>query len=712
MKLEDLEIPLLQLKGIGPKLAEKLEKNHLRTVKDLLYFFPYRFEDLTKVTPIAQAKIGEPVLLIGKVSQLKVFRSPRKHYIITNGLVSDTTGSVRVMWFNQPYLISTLANEAEVALWGKLTKTKFRLHLSNPRFQLVKNETGFAPRILPIYSEVAGIATTAFEKILRKIFDQSDILTIKDPLPQSLIQKLALPALGQALTWMHQPQTLAQIQAARQRLSFEEIFYIQLKLLREKRVVASQKAPVINIDTVIIDDFLSNFDFRLTHDQKQVLAEILHDLAQPYPMNRLLQGEVGSGKTLVAEIAALLSLNSDYQVLLMAPTEILARQHFNRVLTDLAKFDFGLGLLVSQAGYFGQHGFKARKNPAEIFRLLTQKRVNFLIGTHALLELKNNSSQGLLLRNPDWRIGLVIIDEQHRFGVAQRQKLLGLSAQNYTPHLLSMTATPIPRTLALAFYGDLDLSMIKEKPLGRKRVETHLIKPTQRERVWVFAKKELVKGHQIFVICPRVEPTGAQTTEGRANWVLEIKAVKEEYEKIKMALPEFTVEIMHGKLKSAEKEQALQKLQEAQTQILVSSSVIEVGLDLPLATVIIIESAERFGLAQLHQLRGRVGRSIHQSYCFLIMEKYSALAYQRLKALVESDDALYLAEKDLQLRGAGEFLGERQSGLPDLAMEAIKDTNLVAQAKKLAEELLQTNPTLKDLPLLRQELDKRNYAII
>jgi ATP-dependent DNA helicase RecG len=411
-------------------------------------------------------------------------------------------------------------------------------------------------------------------------------------------------------------------------------------------------------------------------------------------MNRLLQGETGSGKTLIAEIISLLTVNSGYMVILMAPTEILANQHFRRFLEDFSYTDYGIGLLVKNNGYYGLHGFRAIKNKDQIIHLILTQKINILIGTHALIELSI----------PYPNVGLVVIDEQQRFGVLQRKKLLEKSSQDYLPHFLSMTATPIPRTLYLAFYGDLELSILKERPPGRQDVKTFVVDKENINEVWNFIRRELEKGHQAFVICPRIEKKDSSAYE--------IRTVKEEYEKIKKLFPDYNVAMLHGKMKSIEKEAIMKKMLNNEIQILVASSVVEVGIDLPLATVIVIEGAERFGLSQLHQLRGRVGRSIHQSYCFLIPEVYTPLSYKRLKILEESQDAFYIAEKDLELRGPGELLGERQSGVPDLAMKALENMEIVKLAQKLAEELINQNPKLEGYPLLRREIEKRSSFII
>ncbi len=697
MTPEDLAIPLDHCRVISPKTAQRLIEAEFSSVRDLLYYFPLRYEDLTRVTPMAEIPLDQPVLLIGQVSGLKIFRTPRRGMAIINATLSDDSGKVRVMWFNQSYLLRTLAGEPRIAAWGKVSKGKFGKLLTGPHFRVLHPGAEFKPKIQPIYSETGGISSALFEKTIQDLLAVYPVDELDDPLPETVRKKNNFPGIGEALQVVHDPPTLTAVEHVRRRLAFESLFYLQLKLLQQKQALSHERAPLITVKQQTINEFLKGFDFTLTDGQKETVRDILLDLHRSQPMNRLLQGEVGSGKTLVAELAALAVIDAGYQALIMAPTEILARQHFERVTKDFSRFDIGIGLLTSSGGGYGHHGFTAKKTSAATLRLLAQQRIQLLIGTHSLLECADNFS----------RVALIVIDEQQRFGVNQRKKLVTLASTEHVPHVLSMSATPIPRTLALAVYGDMDLSVIREQPVGRKPVTTYLVRPDKREQAWEFVRAEIKKGHQAFIICPRVE-MGENSKASTA----EIKTVKDEYLKIKKIFAGSNVAMLHGKLKPIEKERVLHQLQQATIQVLVSSSVVEVGIDLPLATTIIIEGAERFGLSQLHQLRGRVGRSIHQSYCFLVMESYTPLAHQRLKAVKESNSALELAEKDLELRGAGEFMGERQAGVTDLAMEAIKNATLVQVVRTAATELLQQNPSLGGLPLLQQEVDRRNPAIL
>lgn len=694
MKLEDLEIPLENFKGIGTKTALKFKKYGINTIKDLLYFFPYRYDDLRNVKQIKDVQINENVVIVGRIKNIKLFATPKKRMVLVQGIVEDETGSLKVVWYNQAYIAKVLSGGVKVMLYGKVVKKKYGVFLSNPDFKILKGREKFQGEIIPVYREISEIPSSFTRRLILEILKKFPLQRLQDPIPEIIRIKANIPEISKALINIHNPKSLDEIDKSKRRFLFEEIFYVQLKINQEKILLKLEKAPIIQYNAQIIEDFLNRINIKLTQSQKEVFEEIVKDFQKPYPMNRLIQGETGSGKTLIAELASLLVVNNGYLVILMAPTEILANQHFQRFLSDFSYYEIGIGLLIKNIGYFGLHGFKSYKSKENIFRLIMNKKINILIGTHALIEAKI----------PYPNVGLVIIDEQQRFGVSQRKKLLEKSSQDYLPHFLSMTATPIPRTLYLAFYGDLDLSILKEKPPGRKDVKTFVVPKENINEVWNFIRKELEKGHQAFIICPRIE----KSDTGK----YEVRTVKEEYEKIKKIFPDYQIAMLHGRMKSLEKETIMKKMQEGEIQILVSSSVVEVGIDFPLATVIVIEGAERFGLAQLHQLRGRVGRSIHESYCFLIPEIYTPLSYKRLKILEESQDAFYIAEKDLEIRGPGELLGERQSGFPDLAMEALMNVEIVNLAQNLAESLISKNPNLEGYPLLRNEIEKRKDFII
>jgi len=691
MKLEELEISLREFKGIGPKTALKLEKNKIKTIKDLLYFFPYKYQDLTQIKKIGELKIGETGVILGKLTNLKLFPTPKRRMFILQGIISDETGSLKVIWYNQPFLAKTLKDNLLVALIGKLVKNRYGLNFQPIKFEILKSKEDFQKRIIPVYSEIEGIRSGFFEKIIKNILEKYDIKNLIDPLPQKILDRFNYPKLGLAILNLHQPKSFEEINLAKERLSFEELLYLELALFQERKNLAKNTAPIINKDENLIKEFLSQFDFNLTKGQIKVLEEIFNDLKRGIPMNRLLQGETGAGKTLIAEIISLLTAFQNFQVVFMAPTEILAQQHFQRFLKDFSYFDIGLGLLTSGQIFYGLKGFRVGKQINEINRLLSTGQIKIIIGTHSLIE------------NPlsFQKVGLVIIDEQQRFGVEQRKRLLARTKQEFLPHFLSMTATPIPRTLALAFYGDLDFSYLEEKPFGQKEIKTYVVSPSKEEIMWRFVKKEINEGHQVFIICPRVEEKED-----------EIKSVKEEYQRVRQIFPLVKIAMLHGKMKSEEKEKILKAMQRNEIQILVSSSVVEVGIDLPLATTIIIQSPERFGLAQLYQLRGRVGRSIHQGYCFLVPQKISLKAKIRLKYFLQAKSALELSEYDLKLRGGGELLGERQAGIPDLAMKSLSNLKLIERARKIAEEIINQDPKIEKYPNLRKEVNKRKSLIL
>jgi len=695
MKLEDLEINLEEVKFISKKVIEKLKKRNIKTIRDLIFYFPFSYLDFTEIKKIKDIKLEEKVLIKGKVIETKTFLSPKNKIFILQILLSDETSSVKVIWFNQPYLTKKIKRNVKLLLFGKLTRSKgFGLYFQPQKFQIIENEgeENFMKRIVPVYEEISGLKSSYLEKLIKTVLNFYDIENLEDPLPEKILEEKNLPSLGKALWEIHQPSSFENLELAKKRLSFEELLYIELALLLERKGLKENPSPIILKDEELINDFMKNFSFSLTPGQIKVLDEIFSDLKSGKPMNRLLQGETGSGKTLIAEIVALHFLKEGYQVVFMAPTEILAQQHFQRILSHFAKYDFGLGLLTSGQTYYGLKGYRVSKSLYEILRMISQMKINFLIGTHSLIENEI----------PFRKIGFVIIDEQQRFGVKQRQKLLENSSQNFVPHFLSMSATPIPRSLALALYGDLDFSYLEDKPHGTKPVKTFVILDKEKEKLmYKLCFREIKEGHQIYIICPRVEEKE------------ETASVKKEYEKaLKIFSPlKANVAMLHGKMSSFEKESILKRMQKNEIQVLVSSSVVEVGIDLPLATVIIIKSPESFGLSQLYQLRGRVGRSIHQGYAFLVPEKLTEKAKLRISYFLKAKSALELSEYDLKLRGAGEFLGEKQSGIPDIVMKSLSNLEFTLEVKKTAEKILSLSPDLSLFPKLKKEVNLRKKEL-
>ncbi|MFZ8806232.1 MAG: ATP-dependent DNA helicase RecG [Minisyncoccia bacterium] len=695
MKLEDLEVNLEEVKFISKKVIEKLNKRNIKTIRDLIFYFPFSYLDFTEIKKIKDIKLEEKVLIKGKVIETKTFLSPKNKIFILQILLSDETSSVKVIWFNQPYLTKKIKRNVKLLLFGKLTHSKgFGLYFQPQKFQLIQNEgeENFMKRIVPVYEEISGLKSSYLEKLIKTVLNFYDIENLEDPLPEKILEEKNFPSLGKALWEIHQPSSFENLELSKKRLSFEELLYIELALLLEKKELKENPSPIILKDEELINDFMKNFSFSLTPGQIKVLDEIFSDLKSGKPMNRLLQGETGSGKTLIAEIVALHFLKEGYQVVFMAPTEILAQQHFQRILSHFAKYDFGLGLLTSGQTYYGLKGYRVSKSLYEILRMVSQMKINFLIGTHSLIENEI----------PFRKVGFVIIDEQQRFGVKQRQKLLENSSQNFVPHFLSMSATPIPRSLALALYGDLDFSYLEDKPHGTKPVKTFVILDKEKEKLmYKLCFREIKEGHQIYIICPRVEEKE------------ETASVKKEYEKaLKIFSPlKANVAMLHGKMSSFEKESILKRMQKNEIQVLVSSSVVEVGIDLPLATVIIIKSPESFGLSQLYQLRGRVGRSIHQGYAFLVPEKLTEKAKLRISYFLKAKSALELSEYDLKLRGAGEFLGEKQSGIPDIVMKSLSNLEFTLEVKKTAEKIISLSPDLSLFPKLKKEVNLRKKEL-
>jgi ATP-dependent DNA helicase RecG len=695
----NLATSIENIAGIGPVFKKKLKRLGIKTVRDLIFHFPRRYEDFSNLSPISKVKINEVCTVQGKIIGIETSRSWKKRIYITEAIIEDKTGAIKAVWFNQPYLTRTLKPDDKVFLSGKIVISKNGAHLSNPIYE--KGDLSLDPthtgRLIPVYPETAGLSSRWIRYILKPLLTGLGD-EIGETLPESILKKHKLMPIRQALWEVHFPTSLELSQKAQARFSFEELFYIELFVLRERNRLSQEKAIALPIKLDKIQDFVKSLSFKLTDAQKKSSWQILKDLENPRPMNRLLEGDVGSGKTIVAAMAALNTAKHSYQTAFMAPTEILAKQHFQEIARLFSDFKINIGLLTGKQDQFRSK--KLKNQVIEISRAkLLEKTLNgeidVLIGTHALIQDKVKFG----------KLGLVVLDEQHRFGVEQRAKLS--RNQDIIPHLLSMTATPIPRTLALTVYGDLDLSLIDQLPKGRKRIITKIIKPKERQETYHFIKKEVKKGRQVFVICPRIEKNdeNEELSEAKLSWA-KVKAVKDEYEKLsKDIFPDLKVGILHGKMTPKEKETIMKDFKNKKTDILVSTSVVEVGIDVPNATVMMIEGAERFGLAQLHQFRGRVGRGRYQSYCLLFSDSFSQKTYQRLKALIDSEDGFALAEKDLEIRGPGDFSGTRQWGIPDLMMSSLKDISLVEKTRESAKEILSQDPQLKNFPQLRAKLN-------
>ncbi len=707
----NLDTPIKEIPRIGPVFLKKLQRIGIKTVEDLLFHFPHRYEDFSDIRPISKIKVNETCCLQGKILEIGNLRTWKKRIILTEAIVEDKTGAIKVIWFNQSYLTQTLKQGDWVCLAGKISSGKKGIYLSSPAYEkipvindkLSMTNLTHTGGIIPVYPETEGLSSRWLRYILRPL-----LIKLKNEIPEILpleiIKKYNFLPRAQALWRVHFPDSISSAQKAKERFSFEGLFLIGLSVLKERLKLNKEKAPAIPFNVNLTKEFVASLSFKLTDAQRKCTWQIFKDLEKPRPMSRLLEGDVGSGKTVIAVMAALNVVRAGYQVAFMAPTEILAKQHFQEVTKLLRPFKIKIAFLTGKEDKI--ISLKLKNEILEISRrkLLEKTRkgeIDILIGTHSLIQDK------VRFKN----LALCIVDEQHRFGVKQRAHLIQSPMSNtqhrIIPHLLSMTATPIPRTLALTVYGDLDLSILDEMPKGRKKIITRVIPPKEREEAYNFAKEQTKFGNQVFVICPRIESGKSKIKKETAMGWDEVKAVKEEYEKLsKKIFPDLKIEMLHGKMKAKEREKIMKNFKNKKIDILVSTSVVEVGVDVPGATVMIIEGAERFGLAQLHQFRGRVGRSNLQSYCFLFTDSSAKRTRQRLEAIVKADDGFELAQKDLEIRGPGSLYGVKQWGIPDLAMENLKDISLVEKTREEAKELLAKDPELKKYPSLKERLEK------
>ncbi len=709
-----LNTPVNKVSGIGKKYQKKLENLNIKTVGDLLYYFPYRYDDFSEFKKIDQIKIGETITIQGRVVSLKTTQARYRRLTITEAYVEDDTGSIKVVWFNSPLPLQNLREGRAIRLSGKVGLNKQQeAFLSHPNFEFIplralqreqsetiiqveeENSSCNTGILAPIYHETGGLNSFWFRRIIKNILSQ---VAVEEFIPQSILKSQKLTDLAKAFRYIHFPQSQEEINKARERFAFEKIFLIQLKSFLAKATWNQQKAPAIPFNEEFIKDFVQNLPFQLTNAQKKATWQIIQDLSKDKPMNRLLEGDVGTGKTVVSAIAALSVVNQLYQVALLAPTEVLAVQHYKSLRKFFRQLDFSIGLLTrSESQLAPANRTSVKISRPKLLEQLKKGQVDILIGTHAIIQ------KSVTFNN----LGLVIIDEQHRFGVKQRaflQENLGLENKknNLTPHLLSMTATPIPRSLSLTMFGNLDLSVIDEFPKGRKKIITKIVPQTKLAEVHHFIKKAIKNGRQAFVIFPLVNESSKMS---------EVKAATAEHQRLqKEIFPEFKLGLLHGKMKPKEKNQIMADFKNKKLDILISTSVVEVGVDVPNANIMLIEGAERFGLAQLHQFRGRVGRGEHQSYCFLSTSGSAPETTSRLRILEQTNDGFKIAQADLQLRGPGQFMGTAQSGLPDIAMESLSDLKTIEQARQEAQRLVHFDPQLKKFPRLKKELERLNIV--
>lgn len=682
--------------GISDVYATRLRRLGVSTIRDLLYHFPRKHVDYSVVKKIRDLTVGEIETIQGTIWEVRNAQA-RSGMTVTTAVVADETGTAQAIWFNQAFLAKALQTGQKVILSGRVQENLGRLQFKSPDWEVPRQgETVHTGRLVPMYPLTEGLTDRWVRSVVKRAIDQwCDAL--EDHVPRSVRDKMGLVPLREAVAQMHFPDDAESLARASRRLAFDEFFVLQLAVLTRRRDWRKEPGNAMRADASVIEGFIRSLPFTLTNAQRRVIDEVVKDMAQALPMSRLLQGEVGSGKTVVAATAAVVAAHNGFQAVLMAPTEILAEQHYRTVselvgANGLASEQDGAALSRELPGFDGRRlrlglltGSVRKSRKEALCREIADGQVDIVVGTHALLE------EGVQF----YRLGLVIVDEQHRFGVMQRATL---RQKGYNPDLLVMTATPIPRTLALTMYGDLDLSVLDELPPGRQEIKTVWLGPNDRERAYSFLREQARRGRQGFIICPLVEESDK----------IEAKAAVAEHDRLQREVfPDLRLGLLHGRMRGADKERVMRAFRNGEFDVLVSTAVVEVGIDVPNATVMLIEGADRFGLAQLHQFRGRVGRGQEKSYCLLLAESPSFLAEQRLMAISHVQDGFELAEEDLRLRGPGEFFGTRQSGLPDLKVAQFSDLNTLQEARAVAEELFQVNPFLDgaEYRLLREKVE-------
>jgi ATP-dependent DNA helicase RecG len=665
-----LKTPVRYFKGVGPKKGELLAKLGIGTAEDLLYYLPARYEDRSNLTAIKDLKIGEHQTVEGEVITCtnRIAKSGTRFFQVA---VTDRTGFVHATWFNQPYLKDYFKKGQRVILYGKV-EVHDKLQILQPEYEILEGDDTDSihiGRIVPIYSTVAGLgqryfrslADTAVSKYCRSLVEK---------LPTYLLAREKLVDIKFAVRNIHFPATFENLEKAYRRIVFEEFFMLQLALaIKKAHSKASAEGLGHKVSGKLIDSFKNNLSFELTEGQKKAISDISRDMSETRPMNRLLEGDVGSGKTVVAAYALVLTVQNGFQGVIMAPTEVLARQHFIGLSELLMPLGISISLLI---------GGMTPETKRQVAEEIRSGRIDIVVGTHAVIQESVQFN----------KLGIAVIDEQHKFGVTQRAIL---KQKGYNPHILVMTATPIPRTLALTVYGDLDISVIRELPKGRKPIETYWVEEEKRGKAYKFVKEELEKGRQAYVVCPLIKAR-VQGPGPKGQGATEI------YEKLKTEIfPDYTVALLHGKMGLQEKDKVMKEFKKGKIDLLVSTVVIEVGIDVPNASVMLVENAERFGLAQLHQLRGRVGRGEHESYCILLADPKTEEAAKRIRAIENTLDGFQIAEADLDIRGPGEFFGTKQHGLPEIKFgNILKDFDIMERARKEAFGLVAADPALSE----------------
>lgn len=660
-----MNTPIQYLKGIGPKRAEFFRRLGINTVEDILYYFPRRYEDRPNLVSVSQLKQGQTQTIKAKVLTVKQRHSwRRRNFNIFELVVQDETGKIFCVWFNQPYLKDYLRVGLTLILYGKVEQYGTRLQLSSPEFEIISDEADEAVsigRIVPIYTLPKGITQRTFRRLIKNVLDQY-LPKLNDFLPYDIRSRNNLLNLAKSLIQIHFPDDLEGQRQAYKRLCFEEFFLFQVLLCFRKLNKRKKQGISHKIDPGALKEFISKLPFKLTLSQQKVIREIASDMAGPQPMQRLLMGDVGCGKTIVSVIASLIAIDNGYQAAFMVPTEILAKQHCEKISGQFTVYSLQkkikIVLLTSSL---------SKKEKEEVYQAIREGKIDLVIGTHALLE------EGAAFK----RLGLVVIDEQHKFGVGQRA-LLPQKGDN--PDVLIMTATPIPRTLAITLYGDLDISVINELPPGRLPVETMSFGLKDRQKAYNLAKEQLIMKHQVFIVYPVIEESPA----------LDISGAKKRYEELRRnEFKGFRVELIHGQMKQDEQNEIMLRFKNQGLDVLISTTILEVGIDIPNATCIIVEHAERFGLAQLHQLRGRVGRGKDKSCCLLLSSSQTEESASRIQAMVKYNDGFHIAEQDLKIRGPGEFFGSRQHGLSELKLgNPLTQMQLLKKAREEAIKII------------------------
>lgn len=710
---------------------QALSKLGITTIYDLLHHFPSRFEAPGHESAIAGLTLGMDAAVTGVLEKLETKKSWKRRIPVSEGYLRDGSGRIKLMWFNQPYIAKMYMDGTTVRAVGKVSGSAGKLYLANPELEKVSAVEGVlfvavddkgptltqdspgsdlgAAKLFAVYPESRGVTSLWLRHAIEKVLKSGIVDTLEDPIPSDILKRYNLPALKSALVWIHTPEKQKDADAARKRFAFEEVFLIQLERRQERARALAEQSFAVDAPPQAIAEFMQTFPFAATGAQQRAVEHILGDMRSGQPMSRLLEGDVGSGKTAVAATAAYAAVrtrptNQNFgtlQVAYMAPTEILAKQHFESFIKYFVPFPINIGLITG-SGCFKfpsktKKGGSTTISRTQLLKWVAGGEIPILIGTHALVE------KAVQFKH----LALVVIDEQHRFGTNQRKKLARKNGDARIPHLLSMTATPIPRTLALTAYGDLDLTLLDEMPAGRKPIITEIVKPTERAKAYAKMHEQLQDGRQAYVICPRIDEPDPDKA-----FALQAKSVTAEAKRLKKdVFPQYELAILHSKMTPKEKDAVMARFARHEIDVLVATSVVEVGVNVPNATMIFIEGAERFGLAQLHQLRGRVVRSNHQAYCFVCPESRGEHTLARLKALVTAKNGFELAEQDLLQRGPGELSGRKQWGISDIGMEALKNIKLVEAARTEALNIIGKDAELKKYPLLQETLARRVQAL-